>query len=290
MSADGLWSYLEEQVNRRAREFPGVAGIAVKDLVRGEGFAIRGDEQFPTASSIKIQILTQFLLRAERGEINLEERVRLTPEMRVGGSGVLTYLEGEVELSWGDVAILMIIASDNTATNLCIDRAGMAATNALLRDLGLVRTTLRRKMMDQGAIARSEENTATPNDFVAMLELLHSGRPTPGVAQRCLAILKKEKDGTPFSLAIPPTIPMANKSGSMDHVRCEAGIVYLPRRPYAMAIMTKFAICDDADLEWFLTDTARMIHRSLSLLDGTSDYGQGLPAALRDSPSPGKNR
>jgi len=280
MSAEGLWAYLEEQVNRKAREFPGVAGISVKDLTRGDGFAIRGDEEFPAASSIKIHILTQLLLREERGEIDLSERVRLVPEMRVPGSGVLTYLEGEVELSWRDIAILMIIASDNTATNLCIDLAGMEATNALLRELGLARTTLRRKMMDQDAIARSAENVATPNEFIKMLELLQAGRPTPGVAQRCLAILKKEKNGTSFSLAIPSTIPLANKSGGMDSVRCEAGIVYLPRRPYAMAIMTKFAVCDNADLEWFLTDTARTIHKTLSLLDETSDYGQGLPAAL----------
>jgi beta-lactamase class A len=280
MSAAGLWKYLEEQVDRRAQEFPGVAGISVKDLARGDGFAVRGDEEFPTASSIKIHILTQLLLREERGEIDLSERVLLTPEMDVSGSGVLTYLEGELELSWLDIAILMIIVSDNTATNLCIDLAGMEATNALLRDLGLERTTLRRKMQDQEAVARNVENVGTPNEFVKMLELLHSGRPTPGVAQRCLAILKKAKAGTLFSRVIPPTVPLANKPGGMDRVRCDAGIVYLPRRPYAMTIMTKFAICDHADQEWFIIDTARLIHKTLSLLDVTSDHGQGLPPAL----------
>jgi beta-lactamase class A len=188
MSESVLWRRLEQRVALMVDEFPGVAGVCVKDLKRGNGFTIRGDQEFPTASTIKIHVLTQLLLRAERGEIDLGQQVRLAPEMCVPGSGVLTYLEGEVELSVLDLAILMIIVSDKTATNLCIDIAGIEATNALLRELGLTRTILRRKMQDQEAVARNQENIATPAECVAMLELLYRGQPTPGVAERCLSI------------------------------------------------------------------------------------------------------
>jgi len=276
MSDAALWQRLEHTVARMVDAFPGVAGVCVKDLTRGNGFAIRGDEDFPTASTIKIHVLTQLLLRAERGEIDLSQMVRLTPEMCVPGSGVITYLEGEVELSWLDVAILMIIVSDNTATNLCIDLAGIDDTNALIKELGLTHTVLRRKMQDQEAVARNEENIATPAECVTMLELLYTGRPTPGVAERCLSILKKPKKGA-FNRAIPATVPLANKPGGMERVRCDAGVVYLPRRPYALAIMTKFALCEPLDQERLIIDMAQTIHETMIVLDTTSDYGQGIP-------------
>jgi beta-lactamase class A len=276
MSDAVLWERLEREVARQVEEFPGVAGVCVKDLNRGGGFSIRGDEEFPTASTIKIHVLTQLLLRAERGEIDLDERLRLTPDLDVPGSGILTYLEGEVELSWLNVAILMIIVSDNTATNLCIDLAGMEATNALIRDMGLARTTLRRKMQDQDAVARNLENTATPAELVEMLDLLYQGKPSPGVAGRCLSILKKWKGGPLFNRALPATVPLANKPGGMERVRCDAGVVYLPRRPYALSVMTKFALCEPPEQERFVIDAARTIHETMAVLDSTSDYGQGI--------------
>lgn len=276
MSDVWLWRRLEDQIGRMVAEFPGVAGVAVKDLTSGRSVAVRGDEEFPTASTIKIHILTQLLARAERGEVDLNRKIRLTPDLHVPGSGVLTYLEGEVELSVLDIAILMIIVSDNTATNICIDLAGMEDTNALLRQLGLDRTVLRRKMQDHAAVARNQENVATPAECVAMLEVLFQGKPTPAVAERCLSILKKPKRGF-LNPAIPLDVPLASKPGAMDRVRGDAGIVFLPRRPYAISVMTKFGLLDPQDQERFIADVARVVHQTMVALDGSSDYGQGIP-------------
>ncbi len=270
-----LWQRLEDDLTRRVAGFPGAAGVFVKDLTRGEVIAIGADDLYPTASTIKIHILTQLLRRAERGEIDLAQKIRIGPSVRVPGSGVLTYMEGDLELTILDVAILMIIVSDNTATNLCIDLAGMDATNALIRELGLTRTTLRRKMQDQAAVARNDENVATPAECVAMLERLLAGQPTPWVAERALAILKKPKRGW-FNAAVPPTVPMANKPGGMDRVKCDAGVVFLPRRPYAMAIMTAFGMQEAGDQERWVVEAARAVHETMVILDRTSDYGQGL--------------
>ena len=115
-----LWGRLEERVTHKIENFAGVAGISVMDLKRGDAVSVRGSEEFPTASTIKIHILTQLLSRGERGEIDLNERVRIKPQMCGTGSGVIHYMEGEPELSVLDIAILMIIVSDNTATNMCI--------------------------------------------------------------------------------------------------------------------------------------------------------------------------
>ncbi len=275
MSNKGLWERLEERLKHRIEKFAGVAGVSVMDLKRGDGVSIRGSEVFPTASTIKIHILTQLLSRAERGEIDLNERVRITPEMRGTGSGVIHYMEGEPELSVLDIAILMIIVSDNTSTNMCIDWAGMEATNALLRDMGLTATQLRRKMMDSEAIHRGDENVSTPNELVAMLKMLYRGKPSSKVAEQVLRIIGKPKTA-PLNRAIPSNLVVANKSGGMERVRCDAGIVFLGNRPYAIAVMTKFALEDVVGREAFIMDLARDVHQTMVALDSTNDFGLGV--------------
>jgi beta-lactamase class A len=283
MAESHLWLRLEDQVQTQVDAFPGVAGVCVLDLQHGHGFSIRGDEVFPTASTIKVAILTQLLLRAERGELDLDQPVTFAPGQAVAGSGVLAHLEGAVELSLRNAAILMIIVSDNTATNLCIDLAGMEATNELLRQMGLQQTLLRRKMMDLEAVAREQENVSTPNELAMLLELLYRGQPSPGVAATCLSILKRNRGAPLINAAIPPEVPLACKPGAMERVRCDAGIVFLPRRPYALSIMTTFALCPPEDQEHFVVDCARLVHGTMAVLDGTSAYGLGLPA----EPAPG---
>ena len=276
MSNALLWQRLEERVTRKIRKFPGVAGAAVKDLNSGQTLSINGDEVFPTASTIKIHILTQLLARAERGELDLDQPMRITSDMHVPGSGVLASMERGVELTVLDVAVLMIIVSDNTATNLCIDMAGIDGTNALVRDLGLRNTALRRKMQDKAAVARNDENVSTPVECVAMLEHLQAGRPSPRVAEQCLAILKKAKV-SPLAQVVPNGIPLANKPGGMDRVRCDAGIVYLPNRPYAIAVMTKFALGTLNQQDRFIVDVARTVHQTMLALDTTNEFGLGVP-------------
>lgn len=275
MSGNRLWQRLEDKLKRQIDAFPGVAGVAVRDLAGGLDLQINGDDLFPTASTIKIHVLTQLLAKAEAGEVDLQERLTLPPPDPVLGSGVLAYLEGPVEMSLLDVAILMIIVSDNAATNLCIDRAGLAETNALLRDLGLVSTRLRRKMMDQLAAVREQENVSTPAELVQMLSLLHEGKPSPAVAERCLQILRKPKAGF-LNRALPPDVVVANKPGWVEAARCDAGLVTLPRRPYAVAIMTKYTLCDDVAHETFLVDVGRTVHATMAMLDKSNRYGRAV--------------
>ncbi|CAN5616505.1 serine hydrolase [soil metagenome] len=270
-----LWQQLETNLQRQIASFSGVAGIAVKDLTGNLSLAINADEIFPTASTIKIHILTQLLVRAAAGEVDLQERMVIQPEQHVGGSGVLTYLEGPVELSLLNVAILMIISSDNTATNICLERAGLDATNALLQQLGLPQTKVRRKMMDHLAAVREQENVATPAELVTMFELLHTGKPTPTVAERCLEILKKPKHGF-IDRALPSDLPHANKPGYVENVCCDAGLVYLPRRPYIMAIMTKYGRCSTEEQERFVVTCAQTIHAIMDSLSTSNSYGRSV--------------
>lgn len=268
-----FWQRLEEQLRTLMAGFLGVAGVAVKELTDGQTLAINADEIFPTASTIKIHVLIQLLARAEAGEVDLQQRFTVPPESHVLGSGVLAYLNGPVELTLLDIATLMIIVSDNTATNICIDAAGLEATNGLIQRLGLTQTQLRRKMMDHIAAVREQENVATPNELMTIFELLHRDEPSPWVAQRALAILKKPKHGF-IDRALPDTVTVANKPGWVEGAMCDAALIYLPRRPYAVALMTKHSMVSAREQEQFLFTLAATIHEFMANLDRSNRYGR----------------
>lgn len=270
-----LWQRLEQQLLRQIDEFPGIAGIAIKELRSGKTIAIHGDELFPTASTIKIHILIQLLVMAEAGEVDLMQPITLHPTMHVGGSGVLSYLDCKVELALIDIANLMIIASDNTATNICLELTGIEPVNKLLRKLGLNQTVLRRKMMDELAAVTEKENVSTPAELVKILELLHNGKPSPDVAEQCIEMLKKPKHGF-IDKVIPGDVECANKPGWVEEAMCDAAIVFLPRCPYSVAIMTKYALCDPVQQENFIVSCAQTIHETLSALDRSNQFGRGV--------------
>lgn len=133
-------------------------------------------------------------------------------------------------------------------------------------------------MQDYDAVARSDENVATPAECVAMLEHLYNGRPTQQVAEQCLTILKKPNRG-PIQRALPD-VSVASKPGGMTRVRCDAGIVFLPRRPYIIAVMTKYGLGHPLDQEMAVVDVVRTVHETMVALDDSSVFGQGIPAQL----------
>ncbi len=276
MAPQLIWQQLESELRGTLQGFPGVAGICIQEIGGQNRISIHGNEPFPTASTIKIHILAQLFAKSEKGELDMHSKIVITDEMRVPGSGILSHLHGHVELTLYNLAVLMIALSDNTATNLCIDLAGMEDTNNLVRSMGLRATTLRRKMQDPDAISQSRENVSTPDECVAMLMALQQGRPSSYVARETLEVLKKPKDA-PLNKVVPPEIPLANKPGGMDRVQCDAGIVYLPRKPYIVAIMTKYGMLDAMEHRQFIVDTSRLVHETMSTLDATNDYGLGLP-------------
>jgi beta-lactamase class A len=268
-----LLALLQRALVQRAESFPGVVGFSVLDLVSGEQISLLGDEPFPSASTIKIFILVTLLCQAEQNASLLQQRIAI--EQRVPGSGVLTYLEEPVELSLLDVAILMMIVSDNTATNICIERAGMDEINRTIAGFGLSQTVLRRVMQDSAAIAAGRENITTPNDLVSTFAALYAGRPSPGVARRALQVMSKLYT-SPFRTAIPSGIPIAHKTGGMPRVRAEAALVDLPNRPYALSVMSKYVMNDVAEQNGFLSDLARTTHQFFATLADSNSYGQGL--------------
>lgn len=277
MSEQQVWQWLTRNLEERVAAFPGSAGVALLDLKGQNRVEINAGEVLPTASTIKITILAHLLERAEEGAVDLDRRVVVDRTCRVKGSGVLAYFDDPVELTVRDVAVLMIDVSDNTATNLCIEWATMTGINAMLRRLGLAETTLRRRMQDEAAIARGDENVATAAELVELLRMLWSGEGLSRfVCEETLRILRKPKHGF-IAPALPEDFELANKPGAIGRVRNDAGIVYLPRRPYALCVMTARGPEDRISQERFVTDIAHTVHERLSTLDATNRYGQALP-------------
>lgn len=268
-----FWQNLQTRLTSLVDTFPGVAGVAVRDAAGGGGLSINGDEIFPTASTIKIHVLMQLLARAERAEVDLDEQIVVDLSNTVQGSGVLWHLAGPVTLSLRDITTLMIIVSDNTATNICIDRAGIDATNELLRSLGLEQTVLRRKMLDAVAAVADRENVSTPNELIQTVQLLHQGYPSRWVAAESLAILRKPKGGF-IDRGLPAGTIFAGKPGHVEGAMCDAGLVSLPRRPYALAVMTKYAQCNDRQVEDFIAQVTETIHSAMAVWDRSNGYGR----------------
>jgi beta-lactamase class A len=142
------------------------------------------------------------------------------------------------QLTWRDMAALMMSYSDNDAANALIDRVGMEAVNARAQALGLSNTRLRRRMLDTAAARAGRENVSTAAEMRALLKAVHAAEGLPPALagdMRAVAMLPKRSD---FEVPLPEGVRAVAKSGFLEGVRCWAGVVELPHRPFAIAVMT----------------------------------------------------
>jgi beta-lactamase class A len=214
----------------------GVMGYVVWDPASGERFERMPDVAFPTASSIKLAILYELFKQAEEGRVKLDVPEPMPEAARVGGSGLLVELKAPV-LSLRDYATLMVLISDNSATNVLIDRVGMDRVNARMRGLGLKTLQLRRRMIDLEAARRGDENVASPDDLARLLDAIRRGEGLSAESRDgVLAILTRPKS-TAMTRSLPPGTRVASKPGGLEGVAADAGVVLLEKRPYVFVAM-----------------------------------------------------
>ena len=244
---------------------------------KGGGFSHNSIETFPTASIIKIPLFMDYYRKVEYGEIDPREEVMLPEDYICGGSGVLQHLSpGVTNLTLEDYTTLMIVLSDNVATNLMFDRVGNEDVNRLLRELGLSETKLRRKMQAFRDIQSENENITTPEEMTTLFSILYNGEGVSEfVSKSTLDKLKLWKDGV-IRDSIPDGIDIADKSGWMGGVLCNTGIVYQPGNTYAVTIMFKHVPrSDDKSLttKSFAREILSLIHGYYEEMASTSKYG-----------------
>lgn len=220
----------------------GVLGLAAYDLEAEERFGINDDVVFPQGSAIKISILMEVFKQAHEGTFALNDRLSISEETKVGGSGIIKELGTESVFSIRDLCVLMIMESDNTATNVLIDLVGMDSVNSTMQTHGLTKTVLQRKMMDTAARGRGDENLSTPNEAARLMAKLHRGEfVSREVSDEILSILRKTPGGR-IAAGVPDDVSIPYKPGGIPGVSTEWALVELDTRPYVVAIMGNYGV------------------------------------------------
>lgn len=269
---------LTTEIEKVIGSMDGVMGVAIKDLTTGEEILINDGLTFPTGSSIKIPILIELYRQAGEGKYKLTDQRRMERADKVPGGGVIQFFtEGTSQLSLSDLGVLMIVLSDNTATNMLIDQTGIANVNATLDTAGLRQIRLRRKMIDTAASARGDENTATPREAMALMEKLYRGEiVNKTLSEDILKVLKLRKSSSIPKL-LPGNVEIANKPGGIEGVACDWGIVYVPNRPFAIAVMTNYLGENDDDP---IARVAKLAYDHFAKLSRSTKYGARVPLEL----------
>ncbi len=238
---------LEKRIAAELESYDGRMCIYADDL-HGNVIAVHADERVETASTIKTYILACLFDEVEKGRASLEDMVTYGEEHVVEGSGVLCALDPGVSLRVKDAATLMIIVSDNIATNMMIDYLGIDTINACIGRLGC-RDTVLHNPID---FERYEKlGTTTPADYAGIFVRLAKGELISETADRqMIEILKKQHYNSMLAGNFPPVymdadntddilIEVASKSGSMDACRNDGGIIYTPYGPYVLVMLNK---------------------------------------------------
>jgi len=265
---------LDRQLEAIVERLDGVIGYAALDLTTAEEIGRLERQEFPTASTIKLAVLYELFRQSDEGRVRLDIAEPLDRSHVVGGTGILRALNTPA-LSLRDHAVLMITLSDNTATNVLIDRLTLASIASRMQALGLGGIRLRRRMMDSAAAARGDENVAAPRDIVRLLRVLQAGDGLTADSKAGVLTILEIGAGGYLRRGLPAGVQVLNKPGELEGVRVDAAIVRARHRPYAVAVATSY-LKDDVDGERAIAAVSRAFYDYFSRLGSGSEYGRQL--------------
>ena len=243
-----------------AREFDGEIGVYARNLHSGEELALNADDRFPTASTIKTAIMIEAYHQAAEGRIHLDETLALTDGVKVGGAGVLNLLAAGLQLRIGDLIRLMIVLSDNTATNVLVSRLGTRQIDDRLAAFGLRQTKIFRPTFRDGRADVEPElerefglGMTTPREMGALMASIAEGKAVSAAASAdMLEILRRQQDRAMLPRMLPTgdSLLVGNKTGTdaeklpdrqgrRGAVRADAAIVTGPGLSYVLTIYTR---------------------------------------------------
>ena len=235
----GDWAAVESLV-LDAEGTDGVVGVAVHGAA-GELFSRHGDRRFRAASTIKVPIMIETYRQIERGALSRDDPYLLREADFVPGSGVLKNLHAGLELTLADLLSLMIAVSDNTATNLILDRTGLDAVNATMRSLGMNNSVLGRRILGRLPAPGDPENWATPRDFALATQAIVSGDAAgPKSCAAMLATLEQQGEIRRISRFLSgPDLRWGTKPGDLPGVINDVGFVSSPAGTLSIAVFTE---------------------------------------------------
>jgi len=269
-----LWEKLESGIAEIDRNLDGAMGVALLDLTDGRKFLLHANDVFPQASSIKICVLTELYHQAQQGKLKLTDLYTVNSADLVQDSDIMNGLTpGITKITLRDLATMMVAVSDNSATNVLIDRVGMDNVNAMLDTLGLSHTRLRRKMMDLKAASEGRENVSTPAEMMSLLEALYRGKVlNKEMTDDFFKVLSTHKDSW-IPRDLPDDLKIANKPGALEGVRNDSGLVFVEKRPYILCVMTTY-LRRERDGEEAISRISLAAWRMFDRLARASEYGR----------------
>ena len=261
-------SALDDEVKTLVNSFKGKVSLFAKNLDTGETYALNPDERVRTASTIKIAVMIEAFARVNEGKLKWTDEVILTREKKVGGSGILNELSDNLHLTLRDAVNLMMILSDNTATNLVLDVLTTDAVNARMESLGFKNIKIMRKVFAGGesAAGKDPENKkyglgmATPREMVLVMEKLERGEiVNSAISKEMLELMKREQGRNAIGRSLTD-VSVASKYGALDRLRSSVAILYTKKGRIAMAIS-----CDDMpETMWSVDNPAYLLMSRLS--------------------------
>ncbi len=268
---------LDEAVRKEIKDFKGKVTLFAKNLDTGASYGIGADDRVRTASTIKVPIMAATFALVAEGKAKWSDELVLTKEKKVSGAGILPDFGDGLRLTLRDAVHLMIMLSDNTATNLVLDRVTADAVNDKLESFGLKLTRSLRKIggggesklfaadwnkKPDGSSSRYGIGVATPREMVELLEKIERGAiVSPEACKEMIGILKRQQyhDGIARSVK---GIETATKPGALDALRSDIGILYSKRGRIAMAIT-----CDEMPtVDWSVDNPGHLLLARLGLL------------------------
>jgi beta-lactamase class A len=279
-----LWQKLQATIDETDRNLDGALGLAILDLTSGQTMLVHADDVFPQASSIKVAVLAELYHQAQAGKLKLTDLYTVQASDMVPDSSIMLGLTpGITRITNRDLATMMVAVSDNSATNVLIDRLGMENVNSLMDTFGLSHTRLRRKMMDVKAAGEGRENVSTPREMMTLFHLLYQGK-----------VLNKEMTDDFFKLLstpkqsflprdLPDDLRIANKPGELEAVRNDSGIVFAQNRPYVICVMTTYLHNERAGEE-AISKISSAAYRMFDRLGRASEYGRVVSPSNSSKP------
>lgn len=263
-------SALDQQIKNRVASFKGHVSLFAKNLDTGQTYALNADERVRTASTIKIAVMVEAFARVAEGRAKWTDEVVLTKEKKYGGSGILFELSDGLRLTLRDAVNLMMLISDNTATNLVLEVLTTDAVNARMESLGFNQIKIMRRVGSGGESKAGKDpdnkrfglGMATPREMVLLLEKMERGEViSSAVSKEMIELMKREQGRYAIGRSLW-NLPMASKYGALDSLRSSIGIIYSKKGRIAMAIS-----CDDMpEVMWSVDNPAYLLMSELSVM------------------------
>lgn len=232
---------LEKEIKKRTKKFPGKVGLILYKTGTGEKIEINADEVFESASLVKIPIMLEIYNQMRDGKITEDDVVVLKNSHKVGGGGVLKKKKAGSKWKVSKLIELMIVESDNTATDMLIELAGMEEIEKSAKEHGMKDTTLQRKIYAFEEIDRGKDNYTTPRDMFLIFKELYEGEKIESKCRaKMLNILKEQKRNDMIPKYLPDDVECAHKTGGLSGILHDCGIIYpVKGDPYILILMGK---------------------------------------------------